>query len=144
MPIPWDLEATPIQIKTDSTAGSNEEILVAMFDKDSNQIGRTGVRFSSSKKYEYSIQYCTGGRKKLPVLPPTEVDKIWTITKTETGITITCNGVEVVNYLFADSSNSNCVPNWGGDVVEQISFSEDTASDFYKSAGKGLNLIHTT
>ena len=81
----------------------------------------------------------------LPVQPPVEVDKIWTITKTETAIIITCNNVEVLNLVFADNPDDDCETRWGGDVVEQIKFSSyDTASDFYDRAGKSLHLIQTT
>ena len=132
-----DLEATPLQIKTDSALGSEEWIMMRMFDKGSSYISTMGVRFSSTMNY--AINDCFGGYTDLPMQPPVEADKIWTITKTETALIITCNDVEVVNYLFADSSNSNCAAKWGGDVVEQIKFhSVDKASDFYR-AGKGLN-----
>eukprot|EP00116_Pleurobrachia_bachei_P016676 sb/3476938/ len=71
----------------------------------------------------------------LPVQPPVKVDKIWTITKTKTALVITCNNVEVLNLVFADSSSTYCVSRWGDDVVEQIKFpSSDTASDFYSAA----------
>ena len=139
--IPWDLEATPLLIKSDSTLGSDEWINVYVYDKDGNLKGGAGVRFTSPMKY--GIGQCTPDWVELPVQPTVEVDMIWTYTKTETALTITCNGVEVLNYLFADSSESTCVPKWGGDVVEEIMFNnEDTASDFYK-AGKALDNIHT-
>ena len=74
------------------------------------------------------------GWTDFPVQPPTEMEKIWTITKTETAFIITCNEFEVLNYLFADSSDSKCVPKWGGNVVEEIKFhSIDTASDNYRA-----------
>nr|AFK75449.1 putative secretory peptide-39 [Pleurobrachia bachei] len=134
--IPWDLEETPLQIKTDSTLGSDERIWVSMYHKDSNT--PIGVTMQFSSPMQYMIGYCTGSWTDLPVQPPVEVDKIWTITKTETALIITCNDVEVLNYLFVDSSRSECVPMWGGDVVEGIMFrSWDSASDFYK-AGKGI------
>ena len=145
MKIPWDLEGTPLQIKTDSTVGSDERIRVSMYNKDSSfigsYIGNVVVEFSST--VQYYIGYCTTDWTDLPVQPPVEVDKIWTITKTETAIIITCNNVEVLNYLFANGSDSRCNQTWGGDVVEEIRFSGDfdTASDFYK-AGEGLNLTY--
>ena len=113
-----------------------------MYDKDNNSIGGLAMKFSSLIKYW--LRHCTNGYIDLPVQPPVEVDKIWTFTKTHTALIITCNGVEVVNYLFADSSSDNCVAKLGGDV-EQILFDSDydEASDFYR-AGKGLELIHTT
>ena len=133
--IPWDLEGTPLQIKTDSILGSDEQIYVKMNGMDNKYIGYVYVKFSS--QMQYRIAYCIYGWTDLPVEPPAEVDKIWTITKTETALIITCNEVEVLNFLFADiSSMSICVSRWGGSVVEQIEFGNfDTASDFYKAAG---------
>ena len=43
--IPWDLEATPLQIKTDSTVGSGNEVYVIMYDKDGTEIGDVAVYF---------------------------------------------------------------------------------------------------
>ena len=138
--IPWDLETTPLQIKTNSTPGSwNNKIYAVMLDKNGTLIGSVQVKFSSPMKY--LIGNCMSGWEALPVQPPVEVDKVWTITKTEIAWKITCNNVEVLNYLFAASKDSDCVPQWGGDVVEQIKFNNaDSASDFYR-AGKGLHFI---
>eukprot|EP00116_Pleurobrachia_bachei_P013957 sb/3474219/ len=72
--------------------------------------------------------------KDLPVKPPVIAEKIWTITKTETTLIIRCNNVEVLNYLFADSFDTQCVTKFGGDVVGKIRFwKTDTASDFYRA-----------
>ena len=141
--ISWDLEATPLQVKTDSALGSDDWIEVYVYDKDSNLKGGAGVRFTSPMLY--GIGGCTPDWAELPVQPTIEVDMIWTYTKTDTAFIITCNGVEVLNYLFADSPiSTDCVSRWVGDVVEEIMFpSTDTASDFYK-AGKGLSLIDDT
>eukprot|EP00116_Pleurobrachia_bachei_P003198 sb/3463460/ len=135
----WDLEETPLQIKTDSTLGSDEEINVQMHKNDRSYISRVGIKFSSTM--QYAIGWCTIIWQELPVQPPVEVDKIWTITKTKTAFTITCNNVEVLNYLFADSSRTEyCAPQWGGDVVGNIYYysaigpsQQDTASDFYRA-----------
>eukprot|EP00116_Pleurobrachia_bachei_P001429 sb/3461691/ len=126
--ITWNLEGTPLQIKTDSTIAS-DKIWIMMYDKEDNYITYVAVKFSSLYKIGNCVQ---GDWAYLPV--PVEVEKIWTITKTETALTITCNDVEVLNYFFTESSNSNCVPKLGGHVVDQIEFStSDTASDFYKT-----------
>ena len=137
---PWDLEVVPLQIMTDSEAGSDETIWVEMRE-NSSAIGYVWVKFSSPM--QYYINPCTSSTTDLPVQPPVVVDNnIWTITKTEAAIIITCNGDMVLNYLFANSSNSDCVTKWSGDVVEQISFNKewDKASDFYRE-GKSLDLI---
>ena len=128
--MPWDLEGKPLQIKTDSTLGSSEVIAVDMY-KESSLISTFTLQFVSTVKYY--IGYCQS-QIDLPEQPPDEVDKIWTIAKTDTALIITCNGVEVLNYLFADSSGSACAPKWGGDVVEQI-ITNGAAADFYR-AGK--------
>eukprot|EP00116_Pleurobrachia_bachei_P007295 sb/3467557/ len=136
--IPWDLESTPLQIKTDSTTGSDENIYLTLTGNNGNPISDIVVKFNSPA-FVYQIYYCTGSQ--LTDLPPVEVDKTWTLSKTETAWIITCNGVEVLNYLFADSSESNCAAKWGGDVVEEIMFTRhDTASDFYR-AGNWLSAI---
>ena len=45
---------------------------------------------------------------------------------------IECNGVEVLNYQFSDSSETGCVTKWGRNVGK-IKFSKhDTASDSYE------------
>ena len=107
-------------------------IALAMYDKASNHIGDVAVKFSSPMRYW--IGHC-GSSTDLPVQPPAELFKSWTIAKTETAFIIKCNNVEVLNYLFTDSTLSDCVPTWGGDVVEGIGFNSeyDKASDFYKA-----------
>ena len=138
-PIPWDLEATPLQIKTDSALGSNKLIKMWMYNNGGSNIADLIVKFSSPM--QYYLWNCSKWTN-LPVQPPVKVDKIWTITKTHTSLRITCNNVEVLNYKFADSSDSNCVPRWGGNVVGKIIFKKsDSASDFYR-AGNGLDSYH--
>ena len=85
--IPWDLEGTPFQIKTDSTLGSGDQIKVVMYDKDSSYISYVIVKFSSPMRYW--INFC-GSETDMSVQPPAEVDKIWTIDKTATAFIITC------------------------------------------------------
>ena len=94
--------------------------------------GHLHVKFST--RYRYKIENCNY-ETDLPAQPPDEVDKIWTISKTKTSLIISCNGVEVLNYIFADGV-SYCVGQWGGDKIEQIIFnSGDTASNFYRALG---------
>ena len=136
--IPWDLEGIPLLIKTDSWAGSDEYIGLRIYDKDGSEICAVQITFSSPM--QYFIGHCLG---MTDLQPPEEEDKIWKFTKTKTAIIIICNGVEVLNYLFADSSDSKCVPQWGGDVVEQIKFSSihDTASNFYRAGMTSLTKV---
>eukprot|EP00116_Pleurobrachia_bachei_P013993 sb/3474255/ len=129
--IPFDLKRDPLQIKTDSTIGSKEQISPHMYTADDKLIGGVTVRFNSPMKY--SIGHCTGtgDLPPLPVQPGDEVNKIWIIRKTNTTLSIECNGVEVLNYQFSDSNESDCETRWEEDVMK-IKFTQyGTASDSY-------------
>ena len=103
------------------------------FTADGSYIGTLLVEFTSP--FQYSITYCTGWTS-LPV--PEEVDKIWTIRKTATALSIECNGVELLSYQFSDSSYDSCVSKWGGDVVDKIWFGyTDNASDSFRARPTG-------
>ena len=133
--IPFDLESTPLQIKTNSATGSEEKIRVVTYMSDGKFLG--GVKVKFSYPMEYAIAYCTGWIT-FPTQPPDKVDKIWTIRKTATTLNIEGNGVEVLDYHFSDSSKSECVPRWGGDVVGKIMFlSNDAASKNYRAMPTG-------
>ena len=135
------LESTPLQIKTNSTTGSYDQIWVSMHTaKADRYVGVVAMMFDSPMKYW--IVHCTGSFiDSLTVQPPEEVDKIWTIRKTNTTLNIECNRVEVLHYEFSDSSDSRCVTNWGGDVVRKIKFDtgSDSASNSYREKSTGIS-----
>ena len=137
--IPFDLESTPLQIKTDSAAGSGAQMVVRLYDEQKSHTSSLVIQFISPMKYR--VNHCVTSYTVLPTQPPDDVDKIWTFTKTSTAFIISCNGVELLNYVFSDSSRSKCVPTWSRDV-EKIDFHRnDSASDFYRAhatAGKEM------
>ena len=103
-------------------------------------IGAVVVQFSAPRM-KYNIAGCTGAFIVFPdpeLEIPEETDKTWIIRKTSTSISIECNGVHVLNYRFSESSKDGCVPTWGGDVVDKISFLDgyDTASVSYRANAK--------
>ena len=106
-----------------------------MYDKVKSHILYMGFQYEST--IAYWIQPCTPGssRTSLPVQPMGKGEKIWTFTKTETAMIITCNGVDVLNYQFSDSSETNCVPELGRDVEYIRSYGADT----YYRASKDIN-----
>ena len=129
--IPWDLEGTSLQIKTNSTLGSGDAIMMTMYDKDNIYINDVNVSFSAALQFQ--IGWCNY-YKDFPVQPPVKVEKIWTIAKTETAIIIVCNNVEVLNFVFTDGVLDECVTKWSRDIVEHFKFnSNDKASDFYRA-----------
>ena len=110
----FDLESTPLQIKTNTAADSDAEIGLVMWNEDKNQT-YIYIRFNTS--YQYQIEPCMSDYTDLPVQPPSDLIKIWTITKTASNLTLECNGVELVTVVFEDHGDE-CVKNW--ETIEEI------------------------
>ena len=89
---------------------------------------------------QYYIPSCHDGIwSKLNNLPAA-VNKEWIFTKTKEALTILCNGVEVVNLVYAAVHNY-CKKIWSRNVTKIRFRSDDTASDFWKSVIRGIILI---
>ena len=126
-----DLETTPLQIKTDSAAGSDDKVAVLFSTADNEYSRAIWLKFSDPPVF--TIGLCRSSYTSFPVNLPAEQTKIWTITKTATTVKISCNEVDLVTYPFSDSSKSACVPTWSKDA-EKIAFdSKDTASDEFRA-----------
>ena len=137
MQINYDLENSPLQIRTDSVVGSNERVAVSFFNAGGSLVGGINLYFTSPPQYE--IRYCTTSKTNLPTDLPAEIDKNWTITLTRTSdvrLQIHCNDKEVLNVVMSDTtcSDSEWRKNWSMNV-KAIKFSSkyDTASDFYRT-----------
>ena len=110
------------------------------FDDHDNSIGKIMVLFTSP--IQYLISHCSIDWTDLPVQPTDEVEKTWTIRKTANTLNIECNGVEVLNYQFSESSESSdvdCELEWGTREVRAIKFSKnyDDASVSYRAIPTG-------
>ena len=93
-------------------------------------------KVSLDSPMEYWVDDCMPSNKMidLPTQPPDSVDKTWMFTKTSTAFIISCNGVQVLNYVFSDSSKSDCQKIWSLDVEEiTISNYDEVASYYYFS-----------
>ena len=130
----FDLETTPLIIKTDSRPGSNDALNVRFWTQGGDTAGGFQVSFGSSPTYH--ISWCTNW---LQVPESLAVDNIWRITVTKTPdirVQIECNGKEVVNQLVSESActyNSHkSVTYWSRDVATIRFHTDDTASNFYK------------
>ena len=123
----FDLESTPLYVKTDSVVGSNNEVRLRCYDTTGHAAAGVTIVFQSPPKYHpwYCLQWLP-----FPDTLPSETVKIWKITKTVTSeirFVIHCNDVEVVNVLTSDCTA------WHRDVVTIEFESGDTASDFYST-----------
>ena len=94
-----------------------------------------GVRITLSDPPTYGIAVCRTGISF--TLPGTEKYNIWTFKKQDNTLQLLCNGVEIFNFNYGDSSNNDgCADNWP-DKFSHIQFASgsgvsDTASDFYR------------
>ena len=140
----YDLENSPLQIRTDSVVGSDEQVKVWFFNAGGEIAGAVNLYFTSYPKY--SLSWCSTYFTSFPTALPTETDKIWTVTLTRTSgtvrVIIHCNNKKVLNVVLSETtcSSSSWSSYWGGDV-EKIKFhSLDTASDYYRP-GKQVKFI---
>ena len=141
MKIDFDLENYPLQIKTDSEVGSDEEIRVMFYDDGENLIG--GIYLYLMSTPQYFIGYCSSSHVDIPNDLPSETEKVWTITFKRTSDIVTllvhCNEVEVFNVVISDTicKSGFAARYWSKEPASKILFvSEgnylDTASDYYR------------
>ena len=138
--ITLDLENTPLEIRTNSTIGSGDKVVVRLYTTQREYAGAVWIYFTPTPQcYLSDCSYRTNFHSNLS----SEVDKIWRITLDRSAgmirLLIHCNGVEVVNILMSDDtcSGSRWRNIWSRDV-EYIDFSGyDTASDYYRAAKLG-------
>ena len=136
--ISHDLESTPLHIKTDSASGSGEEVIVTLYDTEGEGAGSFNFKFLSPP--QYYLGWCMTSNSDLPSTLPSEVNKVWVITKFPgPRITIQCNGVTVVDITMSDDtcSDSSWSKNWRRQVEQIRFFYGDTASDQYRAAPPG-------
>ena len=131
------LENSPLQIRTDSVVGSEEEVRVGFYTAGGDNAGGVYLYFTSPPKY--FLSWCSKSRTKFPTTLPTETDKIWTVTLSRTSgnvrVMINCNNKEVLNVVLSSTtcSYSGWSTIWSRDV-EKIQFRSccDRASDYYR------------
>ena len=139
--IDHNLETTPLEIKTDSEVGSNEQVYVRFHNPNDDPAGGIDFRFNS--RLQYRLQYChstdNSSLNDFPDSLPTSTVRVWMVTLDKTsGIRykIHCNDVEVVNVLLSDSECTG-FDEWRKfysrtPVKFQIIEGNDTASDYYR------------
>ena len=131
--IEWDLESTPLEIRTNSVLGSNDVVDVVLYSAEGEYAGTVALYFTST--LQYHIGWCSTWTN-LPVTPPSATDKVWRITLTRTAgvrLVIHCNDVEVLNTLLSQAtcSDSRWSTAWNRDVAKIKFYKHDTASDYY-------------
>ena len=135
MDIQYELENTPLQIKTNSEVGSNEAAYVAFY---STNHFAGGVLFNFTAPPQYKLTKCSK-YTNFPTDLPSETNKVWTLTLSRTRgerrVVIHCNNKEVLNVVMSSitCSYSSWSDAWGRDVYKIMFYSGfDTATDFYR------------
>ncbi|KAL5247451.1 hypothetical protein ACHWQZ_G019360, partial [Mnemiopsis leidyi] len=134
--INYDLENSPLQIRTDSEVGSVEKVRVYFYNAQGDIAGGVCLHFSSPPQWR--LFYCTSWTNFPADLPP-ETDKVWKITLTRTSdvprVVLHCNNVEVLNVTMSDStcdSRSGWSTIWSRNVDKIMFGYSDTASDYFR------------
>ena len=149
--IDFDLENSPLEIKTDSTLGSDELVRVYFYTSQGHNAGAIEIYFRPSPLYH--LEHCHESWTSFLTDLPTDNDKVWKITLSRTSgirLVIQCNDKEVVNILISDSVCSDDQwKNYWSKETKKIKFlsSIDTASDFYRqsfSPGKKTIFLSST
>ena len=127
------LETSPLQIKTDSTIGSDERIVIRLiFDDGADSWTFFSIIFSSPPSYQFHKCMDDSTVKDFLFDWPPMINKVWTIKKTTSAITILCNGGVVLYFALSDKNCDSWQPIWKENVA-RIRFSDsDTASDYYR------------
>ena len=137
MKLYYDLEKTPLEIKTDSEVGSNEKMVVYFLTAHGSYIGGVWIHFRSTVQYE--LDGCTS-RTDFPTTLPSTKEKVFRLTLTRSSgvrLKIHCDGEEVLNVLISDTacSKRDWSKYWKRDVKTIKFGSHDSASKYYR-AGK--------
>jgi hypothetical protein len=138
--IDHDLETIPLEIKTDSTIGSEDLVRVDFYDSRNFRTG--GFELTLTNPPQYFVDFCITSDSNFSTILPAATDKIWKLTLNRTSdirLIIHCNEEEVLNFLISDSTCS--FRHWSyvwNKKVTKIKFDldRDTASDFYRPTGK--------
>ena len=137
MKINFDLENSPLQIKTDSVVGSDEKVDVTFYSGSSWDDWAGGVFLSFSSPPQYRLLFCISSITNFSTELPSKTEKVWTITKSivsgKIRVVTHCNDKEVLNVVLSDTmcSYDGWSDYWSKDVT-RIKFS-DTASDYYRA-----------
>jgi hypothetical protein len=137
--IDYDLETTPLEIKTDSMIGSEDKMRIGLHNSHGNN--PVGFYFKFTSPPQYLVWLCNSSYTNFPTNMPAAIDKIWRLTLTRTSgnrLVIHCNEKEVLNILMSDStcSERNWSAYWTRKVTKIEFDSKDTASDFYRPTSK--------
>ena len=134
--IDFNLEEYSLNLKTDSTLGSDDRVDVTFYTSQGDIAGGFHLIFYSTPQY-FIKGYCSYSNTNFPTTLPPDNDKVWRVTLIRTSgirLVIHCNEEEVLNTLISGSTcdYSEWSKYWSREVAKIMFYSGDTASDFYQ------------
>ena len=118
----FDINLWPLQVKTDSKTGSGDVMWVRFVELNSHNGAGIWVTFDDPPTYD--IGYFGQQNIKF-TMPSTNKNRIWTFSKRDNAVKLFCNGVEIFDYSFTESTLPNCKIQWNLNLA-QIQFAENT------------------
>ena len=146
--IPYDLESTPLEIRTNRDFEKKDEFKVSVYGKENSIYGVIGIRWDTyPPRYRFSNCMKVFSNNFLTTLNlPSGSEKVWRITVGKSldtrSVQIHCNDVEVLNIEMSDRLCG--VVSWRDYWMqdrEQITFDkQDTVCASYRPYTGNANL----
>ena len=140
--IDFDLENTPLEIKTDSAVGSNTYFQVNFISDTGVRLG--GIRIHLSSPPQYRILKCSQDLAGNPTTLFPDSSNIWRITLARTSseirVTIHCNNQEALSVVLSDTvcDRASDWRTYWDEYVAKIKFSSThSAADYYRAYTPG-------
>ena len=138
----FDLQNSPLRVKTKSSIGSKDDMRIFFFDADSAKAGGFKLRLETKPKYR--LEYCQSKDVtiNLPASLTDAEETIWKITLTSApGVILHGNDEEIFNIQLSDTicKNTNWRRYWSR-VPKKIDFTSNFKNnDFYFHPTGNLN-----
>ena len=136
--IPANLETLFLNIRTDSSMGSGEKVVLWFRDEESEIAAGFVILFSSDGTVQYKLLYCQKSYTNFKTSLPEEQRKEWIIEKRGFRTKVYCNGKQVLDVTASSETcgNPKYGDNWDtywGRNASKLTFpsAHDTASDSF-------------
>ena len=147
--IDFNLDKSPLEIKTDSTLQSYKLMRVYFYTSQDHEAGGVEIYFRPSP--DYYLHNCHESWTQFHTDLPADNDKVWRITLTRSirtsgiRLVIHCNDKEVVNVLMSDSAcGASQWNNYWNKEIKKIKFSNTVSADFARQYFSPGNTIYST
>ena len=130
-PLDYDFESYPIQLKTNSTTGSQKKLSFSMLTSDGQEIGGSDFAIQFGPSFVWYWKHCCNAIfLQFDGTIPAEVEKIWQFTKTATALQVKCNDVIVLDLVFTErGSGTSCVDSTSGREATKLQIQTGTGGD---------------